>query len=184
MRGVRLQCGLYLGIQVQSVFPLLVDHGGMRLGCERVRHFYVPTTVGSRWQRRDTQDHPSLPCSRCMGCEPIRAIMHACCVLRRIWRELSFAPGFDSKCAFCVQASVMSIGDPGGHAWLEEQACSGLDVSPAQFRAALEVSDNLKLVNDFLSGGERCACVHACDFGCACADLHAAAWHRSPPIGC
>ncbi len=50
----------------------------------------------------------------------------------------------------------------GDHAWIEEQACSGLDVSPAQFRAALEAPDNVKLVHEFLErGARRSFCVHA-----------------------
>ncbi len=50
---------------------------------------------------------------------------------------------------------MISTGDPSGHAWIEEQACSGLEVSPAQCRAALEAPDNVKLVHQFLTSGAR-----------------------------
>ncbi len=47
-----LHCGLYLGVQVEGELPLLVDHGGVRLGREGVCHVCM-RAAGSRWQSWD-----------------------------------------------------------------------------------------------------------------------------------
>ncbi len=38
--------------------------------------------------------------------------------------------------------------------WIEEQVCNGLNVSPAQFRAALDVPEAFRLTQTLLNGGE------------------------------